>query len=80
MEEPEDNELLVHHEVLEFAETAYFKKFVDWLDREAFSPLNVGNEVDIIQSAVRANTLREIRNTLVKQVERARAATMEGEE
>jgi hypothetical protein len=36
--------------------------------------------MDMIQSAVRANTLREIRDTLVKRIANARAALTETEE
>lgn len=62
-------------EVLEFASTAYYQKFVGWLEREAMRPLKIGGHEEMIQSAVRANTLREIRDTLVRRVEVARAAT-----
>lgn len=62
------------NEVLDFAATSYFPKFLAWLDREAGKPLKVGDHMDMIQSAVRANTLREIRDTLVRRIENARAA------
>jgi len=36
--------------------------------------------MDMIQSAVRANTLREIRDTLVRRVSNARSAAMQTED
>ena len=68
-------------ELLNFGATSYYPKLLAWLEKEAASPLKVGNHLDMIQSAVRANTLREVRDTLVKRVEHARAAaSAEGED
>lgn len=65
------------NELLDFGNTAYYAKFLEWLDREASRPLKVGDHMDMIQSAVRANTLREIRSTLVRRVSDARAAAQQ---
>lgn len=64
------------NELLDFAATAYYEKFLAWLDKESSRPLKVGDHMDMIQSAVRANTLREIRDTLVRRVANARSAAM----
>jgi len=77
--DPDIEQINKSAEVLEFAATPYYQKYIDWLYREATKPFIIGNHSDMIQSAVRANTLREIRDTLVKQVELARAA-IAGEE
>ena len=76
----ERNELVVESEILEFANTSYFPKLLVWLEKEAARPLKIGDHSQMIQSAVRANTLREIRDTLVKRVEFARAAMSEDTE
>jgi len=65
------------NEVLDFADTSYYNKFISWLENEANKPLTIGDHGDMIQSAVRANTLREIRDTLVRRVEHARSAARE---
>jgi hypothetical protein len=65
------------NELLDFAATAYYPKMIQWLEDEANRPLAVGNHSDMIQSAVRANTLREIRDTLVRRIEHARSAARE---
>lgn len=75
--DPDAEMLNQANELIDFASTSYYAKFVDWLDREAGKPLKVGDHMDMIQSAVRANTLREIRATLVSRVSRARAAAMQ---
>ena len=65
------------NEVLDFGDTSYYSKFISWLENEANKPLTIGDHGDMIQSAVRANTLREVRDTLVKRVEHARSAARE---
>lgn len=62
------------NEVLDFAATSYYAKFMAYLDKEAGRPLKVGDHMDMIQSAVRANTLREIRDAMARRVSNARAA------
>jgi len=65
------------NELLDFSATPYYAKFIEWLEREANRPMKVGDHMVMIQSAVRANTLKEIRDTLVRRVSNARsAATM----
>jgi len=64
------------NELLDFSSTTYFTKFMDYLDREASKPLKVGDHMDMIQSAVRSNTLREIRTTMLRRVSNARSAAL----
>lgn len=46
---------------LDWSSCDYHAKFLDWLNREASKPIPVsGNHMDVVQAAVRANTLREI--------------------
>jgi len=76
-----DAELLNEaNEILDFSNTAYFTKFLAYLDKEASRPLKVGDHMDMIQSAVRANTLREIRDTMVRRISSARSAALGTEE
>ena len=75
--DPEDTALNDANELLDFAATSYYRKFIDWLENESFRPLKVGDPNIMLQSAVRANTLREIRATLVSRVAHARAAASE---
>jgi hypothetical protein len=63
------------NEVLDFANTAHFPKFIAWLEREALRPMKISKDAsEMIESAVRANTLKEIRDTYVRRVSDARAA------
>jgi hypothetical protein len=81
--QPQDVEATVSaevHELLDFANTAYYPKFLAYLDREAAKPLKVGDHMDMIQSAVRSNTLRDIHSTLVRWVMHARSAVQQEEE
>lgn len=68
------------NELLDFGATSYFPKFIVWLENEANRPFSIGDHMQMIQAAVRANTLREVRATLVKRVEHARAALTEKED
>lgn len=65
------------NEILDFADASYYGTFISWLEAEANRPLTIGDHGDMIQSAVRANTLREIRDTLVRRVDHARSAARE---
>jgi hypothetical protein len=78
--DPDTDMLNKANELLDFASTAYYEKFLAYLDKESSRPLKVGDHMDMIQSAVRANTLREIRDTLVKRVANARSAAMQTED
>lgn len=75
--DPDADLLNQANEILDFANTAYFGKFMEWLDREAGKPLKIGDHMDLIQSAVRANTLREIRSALARRVSSARDAAQQ---
>ena len=68
------------NEFLDFAATVYYERFLAYLDKESSRPLKVGDHMDMIQSAVRANTLREIRDTMVRRVANARSAAMQTED
>jgi len=75
-----EQESVLAEEIVAFGALPYFAKFVAWLDAEAFRPLKIGNQLDMVQAAVRANTLREIREHLVKEIARARATLEAGRE
>jgi len=78
--DPDADILNKANELLDFAATTYYQKFLEYLDKESSRPLKVGDHMDMIQSAVRANTLREIRDTLVRRVSNARSAAMQTED
>lgn len=63
------------NELIDFANTAYYVKFISWLEEEIMKPTVVSKDLTVnTESAVRANTLKEIRSTLVRRVASARAA------
>jgi hypothetical protein len=62
------------HEVLAWARHPYFKKHIASLERMANEPLPIGDNDNLVQAAVRANVLREVRADLLKLVDRAKAA------
>jgi hypothetical protein len=78
--DPDTDMLNKANELLDFAATVYYERFLAYLDKESSRPLKVGDHMDMIQSAVRANTLREIRDTLVRRVSNARSAAMQTED
>ena len=52
-------------EVLDWTGQAYHKQFLSWLDEQAGKPYEVSeNHMAMVQAAVRANTLREVRQYL----------------
>jgi len=76
--DPDAEALGQANELLDFASTAYFPKFIGWLEAEALRPMKISKDsTDLIESAVRANTLKEIRDTLVRRVSHARAAAVQ---
>lgn len=75
--DPDLKEIQAAQEILSFAQHPYYEKFLEELDRDAGAPLAVGNHMDMIQAAVRSNTLREIRSRLANRVKRAEAALTE---
>lgn len=60
--------------VLAFAELPYFRVHIAWLERQANRPLPEDDAMKIVKAAVRANTLREVRSHLLREVEQATAA------
>ena len=74
-ERAELEQAVYYGQILDFAERPHFAEFCKWLDREASKPLEIGSDVTkMISSAVRANTFREIRSHLDREIETARAA------
>jgi len=62
------------HSLLKWASEPYFPVFLGFLEREAAKPLVVGDHMELVKQAVRANTLREIRADLLRKVNLAQAA------
>jgi len=64
-EEAEAQAVDMAREVLDWVGQAYHAKFDQWLESEASKPLDTSKpHAELIQSAVRANTLKEIRQYL----------------
>lgn len=76
VEEQEEtgDDLVKAHDIMEFASTRHFARFLEWLQAQADEPLSVGDHSDMIQQAVRANTLREVRTKLLRDLNVAREA------
>ncbi len=72
-EEEDDQGLILANEILEAARLPYFDKLIVYLEAEADKPLTVGGQVEMIRSAERINTFREIKQKLKKDVARAKA-------
>lgn len=61
--------------VLDWVSQEYHPKFEEWLEREASKPMDISAQhMDLVKSAVRANTLKEIREYLGKLRKGAMAA------
>jgi hypothetical protein len=58
--------------VLDWVSQEYHAKFLEWLDAESSKPLPI--TADLVKAAVRANTLKEVRDHLVKLEKGALAA------
>lgn len=68
----------VANEVVAWVSCAYHDKFLQWLDKEAGKPIAISsNQLSVVESAVRANTLREVKDYLVRL--RSKAAATVGE-
>ena len=53
--------------VIDWMGREYHKEFMKWLDDEASKPFDIDkDEMRLIKSAVRANTLREVRSHLLR--------------
>ncbi len=59
------------YEVVEFAKTMYYPKFLAYLERGSDEPLKVAGDLAIVRSAERINTFKEIRAHLKRQVKEA---------
>jgi hypothetical protein len=66
-------ELVTHSDVLDWAGRAYHAKFMEYLENGFNRPVKVGEPMDMVQAAVRANTFREIREHIQKLVKYAEA-------
>ena len=60
-------------EVIVFGNTAYFQKFMAYLEHEADRPIDIVDQVSMIKSAQRCNTFKEIKSHLKKQLRDAQA-------
>lgn len=60
------------NQVLEAERLPWFSDLIAWLDAEADKPLAVGGQIEMIRSAERINTFKEIKNRLKRDVARAR--------
>jgi hypothetical protein len=61
-------------EIVNWTQMPYHATFMEYLRTEIDKPLLVGNHMDMIQSAARANTLKEIRDYLLRVVRTAQDA------
>jgi hypothetical protein len=66
-------------DVLDFSQTPYYGRLLTWLEEQAAQPLVVGDHLDMVRSAVRANTMREVRRHLLRSVEAALSIKQESE-
>ena len=63
-----------YRQIVEWAASAYYSKFLVWLEEEANRPIPVTeNHMEMVKAAVRANTFREIRRHLQRTVSEASA-------
>ena len=60
-------------QVIAFAMLPYYERYVAWLEREANKPLPIGDHMEMVKVAVRSNTLREVKEHLIREVRSARA-------
>ena len=68
----EAEQLRLAHEALAWAEMPYYKTYIAALDREIAKPIDIsGSDRAVLQNAVRANTIREIRDDLTTRVRQA---------
>jgi hypothetical protein len=61
-------------QVIAFAMLPYYERYLVWLEREASKPLPIGDHMEMVKVAVRSNTLREVKEHLIREVRSARAA------
>jgi hypothetical protein len=68
----------VADEIIAWSNMPYFKKHMDWLLDEATRPATISeNHMEMVKSAVRANTLKEIRQHLERAIRAAEMALAE---
>ena len=71
-EDSDTGEALEHaHQLIEFSRMPYFATFMDYLEREGDKPLVLSDQVSTIVSGARANTFKEIRNRLRREIAQA---------
>lgn len=63
--------------MLSWAREPEYKRFLDYLQEEAMKPTPTGDQMSMIQSAVRANTFKEIRKNILDRERKARMVTEE---
>lgn len=54
--------------VLRTSQEFFFKEFVQWLEGEADRPVSLQDDRNMLHSAIRANTFKEVRNYLRRHV------------
>jgi len=72
-EEVSEHSYEIAHELLNWAAMPYFKTFCEYLDREASKRYEIGNHLDMVKDAARANAYREIREDITRDIRRAEA-------
>lgn len=55
------------------ADTPWFHRLLERLSNEAMSPVSIGRHEEMIASAARSNTLKELRSSLLSDVAKARS-------
>ncbi len=58
---PPEVDLATCREIEEWTRSPYHAKFCSWLEAEANRPFVISDQMNLVQAAVRANVLREIR-------------------
>lgn len=71
-DEEDDLGISKANQILEAERLPWFADFLAYLGEEADRPLSVGGQIEMIRSAERINTFKEIRNLLKRDVARAR--------
>jgi len=67
-----DDAIVKANQILEAARLPWFDALITYLEEEADRPLATGGQVEMIRSAERINTFKEIKNRLKRDVARAR--------
>jgi hypothetical protein len=70
-DEDEDEGVEEANEIVAFANMPYYPKLLAWLASEADKPMTIGDHMNMVLAAARANTFKEIRKSLQHRVEQA---------